>query len=367
MKRRIAIVGAGVAGLGPAWQLAQRGWHVEVFERGRPGDGASTKAAGMLAPTSEIAFEEEELLALGRHSLELYEKLIGELQSTTRVDLGVRREGTLVVAVDRDDAEALEHLHQYHLRLDLPVDRLVGDQARVREPGLSPRVNYALFSPRDIQLDPIALIEALRRAVIARGATIHTETPVEAIDIGDDGVDGLVLDGGATRQFSTIIVSAGAWTPHLRGVPEGALPRIRPVRGQMVCVELGTPPIITHVIRGPDAYLVPKSDGRLLLGATMEERGFDPRPTAGGLLDILEGAWEVVPAIYDAPVLDTWTGFRPLTMANKPIIGPSTVDGLYLSVGHGRNGILLTPASAYGLAETVDTGAVPDYLLPFQL
>lgn len=368
MNPSIAIIGGGVAGLGPAWQLAQRGWHVEIFERHQPGAGASTRAAGMLAPTSEVSFEEEDLLALGQHSLTLFPKLVADLERSTGVDLDLRRQGTLVVAVDRDDAEALEHLHHYHQRLELPVERLVGDAARKREPGLSPNIHYALYSPQDLQVDPVALVSALAQAAEKAGAIIHCDCPVDAIDVGEDNaVQGLRTAAGDVHEFSHILIAAGAWSPQIKGLPKGAMPHIRPVRGQMICVELGDPPLIEHVIRGPDAYLVPKSDGRLLIGATMEERGLDARMTAGGIYDILDGAWEVVPGIYDAPIIDMWTGFRPLTLANKPVIGPSTVDGLYLAVGHGRNGILLTAATAYGLAEYIDTASLPDDLIPFQL
>ncbi len=321
----------------------------------------------MLAPTSEVSFEEEDLLALGQHSLGLFPDMVDELESSTSIDLDFRREGTLVVAVDRDDAEALEHLHNYHRRLGLPVERLVGDAARQLEPGLSPNIHYALFSPQDLQVDPVALVKALAGAAENAGAAIHPNRPVEAVRVGDAGVEGVVTADGDFCEFDHILIAAGPWSPKLKGLPRGALPHIRPVRGQMICVELGEPPLIEHVIRGPDAYLVPKSDGRLLIGATMEERGFDPRLTAGGIFDILEGAWEIVPGIYDAHVIDMWTGFRPLTLANKPVIGPSTIDGLYLAVGHGRNGILFTASTAYGLAELIDTGELPDYLHPFQL
>lgn len=363
--RKIAVIGGGIAGLGPAWQLAVRGHHVQLFERQTIGSGASSRAAGMLAPTSEVTFEEEELLQIGQHSLEMYPQWIEELTESTGAELDYRREGTLIVAVDRDDAEALEHLHRYHQRLELPVQRLVGDDARQLEPGLSPNIHYALYTPHDHQIDPVAMVNALGEAFTAAGGQLHEQTPVAGVDITDDGVHRLVLEDSSTVDVDAVVVAAGAWSPRIEGIPDGVMPHIRPVRGQMLAVELGDPPIIEHVIRAPDAYLVPKSDGRILIGSTMEERGFDDRPTAGGLYDILEGAWEAVPGIYDAHVLDMWTGFRPITLANQPVIGPTDVDGLYLSLGHGRNGILLTPATAYGLADCIDTGDTPEYLEPF--
>lgn len=361
----IAVVGGGVAGLGPAWRLARRGRDVALFERDEIGAGASTRAAGMLAPTSEVDFTERRLLGLGRHSLELYPEWVEQLTEATGIDLDYRREGTLIVAVDRDDAEALERLHDYHRRLDLQARRLVGDDARELEPGLAPTVNYALYTPGDHQIDPVAMVQALGRAFVDAGGQLHEHSGVQSVRIGDGGAEGLVLEDGTAVEADHVVLAAGPWTDRIEGVPDEVLPGIRPVRGQMVCVELGDPPIVDHVVRAPDAYLVPKSDGRLLIGSTMEERGFDPRPTAGGIYDILEGAIEAVPAVYDAPLRDVWTGFRPLTLANEPAVGPTRVDGLWLSVGHGRNGILLTPATARGLAEALDTGEPPDYLEPF--
>ena len=360
----IGIIGGGVAGLGPAWQLATRGWNVHLFERDTIGSGASRRAAGMLAPTSEVTFEEKQLLRIGQQSLQMYPDWIDELTAISGVDVDYRREGTLIVAVDRDDAEALEHLYQYHQRLGLDVERLVGDDARQLEPGLSPNIHYALFTPHDHQVDPIRLIDALGKAFVAAGGHLHEDTEVAGVELGDDGVRAIRLDDSTAIDTEAAVVAAGAWSPRLDGIDD-VLPHIRPVRGQMLAVELGSPPIIDRVVRAPDAYLVPKSDGRLLIGSTMEERGFDERLTAGGLFDILEGAWEAVPGIYDAPVVDTWTGFRPLTLANQPVIGPTAIDGLFLSVGHGRNGILLSAATGYGLAEAIDTGHIPDYLRPF--
>lgn len=363
--RHIAVIGGGVAGLGVAWQLAERGWYVDLFERDHPGAGASSRAAGMLAPTSEVTFEEQQLLRFGQHSLQMYPRWVRELTEATGADLDYRREGTLIVAVDRDDAEALERLLQYHRRLELPVQRLVGDEIYELEPGLSPSVNYALFTPGDHQIDPAVMIEAIAEAFVAAGGRLHNQSPVSSVVVDDSSVEGIRLEDDSMVETPRVIVAAGAYTRRIDGLPDSVMPHVRPVRGQMIAVQAGDSPLIEHVVRAPDAYLVPKSDGRVLVGSTMEERGFDARPTAGGLFEILEGAREAVPAIDDAPVLDIWTGFRPVTLANEPVIGPTAVDGLYLSVGHGRNGILLTPATAYGLAEAIDTGQPPEYLRDF--
>ncbi len=361
----IAIVGGGVAGLGAAWQLALRDHDVHLFERHHIGDATSSRAGGMLAPVSEATFEERDLLELGLQSLEMYPRWVEQLTDATGMELDYRREGTLIVAVDRDDAEALERLRGYHERLDLPVERLVGDDIHHREPGLAPSIHYALFTPNDHQIDPAAMVRALGRAFVDAGGQLHEDSPVDSVIIDDDRTTGVRLDDDTEVDADIVVIAAGARTGDIGGIPDRILPHIRPVRGQMLSVELGDPPLIEHVIRAPDAYLVPKSDGRILIGSTMEERGFDPRPTAGGLFHILEGAREAVPGIDDAHVFDVWTGFRPVSLANKPIIGPTDIDGLFLSVGHGRGGILLTPATAHGLTACIDEGEAPDYLAPF--
>lgn len=324
-------------------------------------------AAGMLAPTAEANFQEEELLNLERESLSLYPDFVAELEEASGQKLGYRTEGTLIVAVDRDDAEAIEHYYQFYRRLDLEAHRLVGPAIHELEPGLSPTINYALFLPRDHQIDPICLVQALAKAFVRAGGYLYEDSPVEAVLLHENEreIRGLRLMSGEEYFAPHLLLAAGAWSRKIPGIPSSVLPHIRPIRGQMIAIESGDPPLIEHVVRAPDAYLVPKSDGRLLIGSTMEERGFDPRLTAGGLMDLLEGAWEAVPGIYDAHIIDTWTGFRPMTLANKPVLGTTALKGLHLSVGHGRNGIMLAPVTAYGLAKAIDCGQPPRVLATF--
>jgi len=356
-EKRAIVIGAGVAGLGCAWRLVQEGWEVDVFERGTPGEGASTRAAGMLAPAAEVHFEEELQLALGQASLALYPDFVRELEEESGVEVDYRTRGTLVVGIDRDDAEALAHLHRYHRRLELPVQQLSGDQARQIEPGLSPTITMGLFCPTDHQVHPQRLMEALSKAFEARGGRLHTHTEVRALRLDDDAtqVRGITLADGTEIDAPNVLVAAGAWSRQLQGVPKGVLPHVRAVRGQMLLVGLGDPPLCQHVIRAPDAYLVPRAGneagGELIVGATSEERGFDARLTAGGVFELLRGAWETLPGIYDAPILDQWVGFRPVTLANLPALGTTAIEGLFTSLGHGRNGILLALLSARAVAD----------------
>lgn len=348
------VIGGGVVGLGIAWQLALKGVEVVVFEREHPGCGASGAAAGMLAPTSEVHFEEEDLLALGQLSLSMYPDFVSQLQDYTGLDVDYRQEGTLVIGLDRDDGEALKRLFDYQKQLGLGVEWLSGQDAQQYEPALSPNVHSAVYCASDHQVDPSRLVRALHEACLKAGVEVRTGEEVTHIVVEDDRVRGVELRGQRVLHSEHVLVAAGAWSRQIGGLARRVLPHVRPVRGQMLSLDCTDQPLCTHVIRSPDAYLVPKSDGRLIIGATMEEMGFDSRLTAGGVFELLRGAWEAMPGVYDAPILDMWTGFRPMTLNNLPVLGPSTqVERLWFATGHGRNGILLAAVTAFEVAKWV--------------
>mgnify|MGYP006280344659 CR=1 FL=1 len=367
--REVAIIGAGVIGLGIGWQLARRGYPVTVFERDEPGSGASNAAAGMLAPLAELEFEETALFRLGMASLESYPEFIEALESETGQSVDHRDDGTLVVAVDRDDAEAVDHIQKYREQLDLDVERLSAEEARELEEGLAPSIHSAVLCHSDSQIDPRRLVDALTAAFENAGGTLVTGKRVVEVETSD-GVRALRTADGERHETDLAVVCAGAWVNELEGLPSSVVPPIRPVRGQMIATTLGEPPLCRHVLRVPDpsqldVYLVPKSDGRLLIGATSEERGFDPHLTAGGVFELLRGAWKALPGIYDQDILEMWTGFRPVTLDNEPVLGPTDVDGLWLAVGHGRAGILLAPVTARSIADAIETGQIPDVIKDF--
>ena len=367
----VIIIGAGVVGLGIGWQLASKGHAVTILERedqiAAANGGASGAAAGMLAPTAEVRFEEERLLAFGQHSRELYPEFVSELQSASSVDVDYRDFGTLVVGLDRDDAEALEHLLEYQHSLGLVASRLSGDAARELEPALSPNVHTAIHCPSDHQVNPRRLARAMAEAFTHEGGILRTSAPVDELLIEGGIARGCLLQSGEELTADAVLAAAGAWTRKLGGVAKKHLPRIRPVRGQMLSLEMMEgAPLCDMVIRAPDAYIVPRSDGELVIGATMEEMGFDTRLTAGGVFELLRGAWETMPGVYDLSISELWTGFRPISLSNEPILGPSPdIENLWFATGHGRNGILLTPATALHMAEAMHTGVVPEALLPF--
>jgi glycine oxidase len=368
---RVAIVGGGVCGLGVGWQLARRGAEVVLFERdAEPARAATWAAAGMLAPHMELRPEEERITLLGRESLRRWRRFAAEVEADAGGGLSVdyRDEGTLFVALDRDAGEQLRFLHRHQRELELPVEWLSGDEAREREPYLSRRVSAALFSGVDHQVEPRALGRALARAFSHAGGALHTQAPVERILVRGGRVAGVSVHGQAV-EADHVLLAAGAWSGLIDGLPPGLEPPVRPVKGQMLALEQPDPPLLRHCVWAMDAtqtvYLAPKSDGRLLVGATVEEMGFDLRVTAGAVLDLRRLAWETVPGVYELPLVESWAGLRPASRDNAPILGASPIEGLYLATGHYRNGILFAPVTAEDVAQLILTGETSPTIEPF--
>lgn len=364
-QRPILIVGGGVIGLSIGWMLARGGESVTIVECDEAGRGASWVAGGMLAPNAEIGFEETELYDLNRESLRRWPEFVDELETDTGHDLDFRMEGTLTVADDRDAAEALQRLYQFQRDEGLEVEWLTGDEARDIEPFLAPRLAAAVYSPSDYQLDNRALVEALKTGFQTHGGTLHENTLVEAIE-PDEKAPTVITEEGESIEGRQIIVAAGAWSRQIEGLDAAHRPPVRPVKGQMLELQMELPFDLEYVVRGPDAYLIPKSDGRLLVGATSEEMGFDRDITAGGLYDLLKGAWEVVPGIYDLPVRDMWVGLRPASRDHAPLLGPSGAPGITVATGHYRHGVLLTPVTAQEITRFVQDGTVSEWIEPFR-
>ncbi len=363
----VVIVGAGVIGLSVAWRLAQRGAAVTVLERGRAGGGASHAAAGMLAACAEAEPGEEALVALGRLSQALWPVFAAELEAATGLSVDLRREGTLVLALNADDHGRLRHQLEFQKRLALPLDWITPAEARRREPHLG-AIAGAVFSPEDHQIDNRRLAAALKIAAAGAGAIIREHTDVVRISTTGARASGVELADGTEVAASTVVIAAGAWSRAIDGVPQALRPPVRPVKGQMLALRMdAAAPLISHVVWAPNIYMVPRSDGRLLLGATVEEKGFDMTLTAGGVLALLEAAWRVLPAIEDLPIDEMWVGHRPGSRDDAPILGPAALDGLVYATGHHRNGILLTPVTANAIARLVADGAIDAAIRPFGL
>jgi len=320
----------------------------------------------MLSPLVEAQVVEEELVRLGLASSRLYPEWVAQLEEYAGMEVGYRREGALKVALDRDDVGVLEHLFETQRRLGLEVEWLRGAEAREQEPLLSPRVAAAISCEGDHQVDNRRMLEALIAAFSKAGGILREQAPVERVEVGEGRVRGVRV-AGEWVAADTVVLAAGCWSATVGGIPECARPPVRPVKGQMLAAEMEQGVQLGKVVWAPEAYLVPKEGGRLLLGSTSEEKGFDTRLTAGGLFSILRGAWEAVPGIYDLPIVETWTGLRPGSRDNAPILGKTPVEGLILATGHFRKGILLAPVTAREVASLVLTGQTSERLAPFQL
>jgi glycine oxidase len=352
----VAVIGAGVIGLAIAWRLAQLGAKVSVFDKGAAGSGASHAAAGMLAAHLEAEPREEKLVALNRASQNLWPAFAAELEAVSAIAVDLRTEGTLLLALTGDDQSRLKHVLAFQQSLGLPLEWLTTTEVRRREPHLTPTISGAIFSPQDHQVDNRAVAAALRAAALKAGATLRENAPVERIVTSDSRVTGIGI-GGETIAADVVILAAGAWSRAIAGLPTASLPPVRPVKGQMLALRMDRQaPLLTHVVWAPGAYLVPRKDGRLLIGATVEEKGFDPHLTAGGQLALLEATWRALPGIEELPIDEMWVGFRPGSRDDAPIIGASSVPGLVYATGHYRNGILLTPITAEAIAALVLDG-----------
>jgi len=364
---RVAVIGAGVVGLGIAWRLTGRA-DVTVFDRGKAGAGASHAAAGMLAACCEAEPGEEDLIALGRDSQARWPGFAEELRRATGVDVELRDEGTLVLALTADDAASIAHHLEFQQKLGLPLEWINAAATRKREPHLAGKIAGALFSPQDHQVDNRKLAEALRVAATNAGAEIREHHPVKEISVAAGRATGVVLEDGTSVTADAVVLAAGAWSRSIAGLPPDRRPPVRPVKGQMLALKMDpAAPILTHVLWTPKAYLVPRRDGRLLIGATTEERGFDTSLTAGGMLSLLESAWRALPGIEELAIVESWVGFRPGSRDDAPILGTTGTKGLILATGHHRNGILLTPATADAIARLVLTGETDPTIAGFGL
>jgi glycine oxidase len=244
---------------------------------------------------------------------------------------------------------------------------LTRTEALELEPGLNPRLTGAVLAPGDHQVENRILAEALKTAFLRAGGVLHEQAGSAAVRTEAGRAVGVTANG-VEHPAGTVIVAAGAWTPDVPGLPPQACPPVRPVKGQMLALAMDpAAPILTRVLWTQKAYLVPRRDGRLLVGATTEERGFDTRLTAGGMLGLLESAWRALPGVEELPLVESWVGFRPGSRDDAPILGKTSVPGLVLATGHHRNGILLTPVTARSIADLAMTGETDKDIAAFGL
>ncbi len=341
-----------------AWRARARGLRVVLVDRGPLAGAATAVAAGMLAPVSEADPQEAALVALGLESARRWPAFAAELADVSGIDVGYRACGTLIVARDADEAAALERELALRERLGLQARALLPSQARALEPSLAPALRAAADVPGDHAVDPRLVGAALALAAERAGVTLRPQTEVTRLVVRDGRASGLELDGGELLEAEHVVVAAGPWSDALPGLPDGARVPVRPVKGQLL--RLRDPahdpaaPLLGRVIRHETGYVVPRGDGRYVVGATVEERGFDTSVTALALHELLRDAAELVPGLLELEVEELLAGLRPGTPDNAPVLGPSTaLGGLHWATGHHRNGILLAPVTGDLLAATL--------------
>jgi glycine oxidase len=329
----ILIIGGGVIGLSIGWQLARHQMEVHIYEKGEAGKEAGWAAAGMLAPYSEAGLED-----LGQISLNLYPRFLHELQEDANTNLLLENSGTLHVGIDRHDSVCLERLFHNLQRKNVKAEWLTAQEARKREPFLSPRISSAIWIADETHINNKRLLTSLKKAFETRGGILHEYHPVKHLWIEDECLKGIFTDQPIAGKY--VINCAGAWAED-----------VFPNKGQILTLSMQAQMRLTYMIRSPRVYLVPKSDLSLRIGATSEAMGFDQRITAGGILDLLQSAYDIVPEIAYMEFKEAEAKLRPESSDGQPRIGETDLKGFYQAIGHGRAGILLAPYTAYKMVE----------------
>ena len=358
----VVVVGGGVIGCAVARELALRGFVVQLHDRGPADERASWAAAGMLSPQAE-ADAADPFLSLLLHSRELYRGFTAAVERESGRPTGYRDEGTLLVALTAADEAELRHRLAWQRQAGLAVEWLDPAAALLREPAVSPLLRGALHFPGDHQVDSRLLAAALREAARRAGVRMRQESAVGALLAEGRRIRGVRLEGGEEVEAEVVVVAGGVGSGMIEGLPR-VIP-LRPIHGELVAVRTN-PPLLRHVVDSPRVYLVPRSDGRLLIGATVEEIGLHRRTTARGMYSLLAAAMELVPDIGDARVVEQWSGLRPGTPDDRPILGiDPAMSGLVYATGHYRNGVLLAPATAAAVGDLLEGRAPATDLTPF--
>jgi len=351
------IIGAGVIGLSIGWRLASAGLSTVIVERDEVSPDArscaSLAATGMLAAAAELEAGGEDLLPFALASQRQWPAFRQELEAASNIPLDYDTRGTMVVALTRDETERLRARHDLHRRSGLSTTWLSGPDARAREPGLRPSTTAAIFCADDHQVDPRRLLPALRAAFTAAGGTLVEDCDVLSIENNAGECSGIATASGICKA-STVILAAGAWAARKRLLPENIEVPVRPLKGQSLALRARQSALATsHIVWTEQVHIAPKADGRLIVGATVEECGFETSITAGGIFALLDGVRRALPSVEEMQVEAVWSGFRPASEDDAPILGVTSVPGLLLAVGHHRNGILLAPATADAITRLV--------------
>ena len=270
------------------------------------------------------------------------------------------------MALTADDQARLHHQLVFQHKLGLPLQWITPAETRQREPHLAGKLAGAVWSPEDHQVDNRRLASALRIAAESKGAIVREHMPVKEISITRGRAEGIILSDETKVSADVVVLAAGAWSRGIAGLPHALRPPVRPIKGQMLALHMNpAAPLLNHVVWAPGVYLVPRRNGRLIVGATVEEKAFDTALTAGGLLTLLEAAWRAVPSVEELPIEEMWVGHRPGSRDDAPILGCGPAEGVIYATGHHRNGILLAPVTADSMARLVLEGVLDSAIRPF--
>jgi glycine oxidase len=345
----VAIVGGGIIGTSCALALAEAGLRVVILDRQEPGREASWAAAGMLSPAPHLPGDAQ-LVPLASESLRLYPEFVQTIESATQKSANYNRAGALEIFFGADATEARDRYVNFCRSLNLEVEAISATEARHREPAVASTARAGAFFPAEQTVEPRALMEAALEAARVRGVEIHANCPVHSLSIERDRCTGVVTEDERIAA-NHVVVAAGCFSRQIFGSDSQDGRRLasflptRPVRGQMMSL-LPRDTTLAHAVRSSRGYLVPRSNGCIVAGSTLEEAGFDKRTTIKGLQKIHKAAVELVPDLASAEIVESWCGLRPGTPDGLPILGPVGIEGLVLATGHFRNGILLAPVTA---------------------
>lgn len=361
------IVGGGINGLAIGWYLARAGYPVTIVDRGEAGHGATWASAGTL-----IAYAESEQGAEWRIPLEfkghaMWSDFACDLEDTSGMEIDYGTEGLLYVGLDGEDVKKLKHEYEYQTGLGVQLEWLAPGDVQKLEPVLSHEILTGLFCAGCHRVDPRKVALALRKAFLNAGGTLREHERVRQVIIERDQVRGIQL-ADDTLQAETVILAAGAWSAEIGGLPPAVCPPVHPVKGQMLAAQgPADERLIKHTVWGPAADLIPRAGGRLLVGATVEEAGFDTHSTAGGVYKLLRGAGEFFPGIFKFAFLESWAGLRPASPDDAPILGLTDVRGLIMATGHFKRGILFAPLTALAISRIILEGQVMEEIKPLAL
>ncbi|MFY9803412.1 MAG: glycine oxidase ThiO [Candidatus Acidiferrales bacterium] len=356
----VIVVGGGIIGAAIAFELAGEKVRVVVIDRQEPGREASWAAAGMLSPGPDSP-DAVPLAPLGIESLRLYPEFIAGVEEAAGVSVDFAREGTFEVFSGAQSETARDKMVEEIRRLGIAVETISTEGARKLEPALGPGAGAVAWLPEEATVDPRLLTEAVLAAAERRGAEIRAGCAVESLLCRGDACVGVAVGGGEKLEAAQVVMAAGSFCGTIKDCISGTtgfLARyapVRPVRGQMIALRSETVKL-KKVLRSQHGYLVPRRDGRIVAGSTLEDAGFVKQVTPEGMRRISQGAVELAPELAGAAIVERWAGLRPDTPDHLPIIGPTEMKGLMIATGHYRNGILLAPVTAKIVRDWIVSG-----------